>query len=197
MFKVGDKVRIINYTNIITGIREGSYIGRIGTIIDMCPNTIVIDIPDIHGYFPTTVLFYDEVELVKENLSFEIGDMVKVKRADFNLAIVGKIGTVIAKNEEGDKYTVTLDDITDCPVGARYKKYYLYENEIELIREFKVGDKVRIIKDDIDKNKYLGYEGTILDLVGPFIHLDLILPTGMSRITGWSAWFAEELELID
>jgi len=258
MFKVGDKVRVIDYHNIITGKRDERYIGKIGNVTEVTPITISTNIPDAYHpeYTPEGVYFPNELELVKdefkvgdtvrvinvpgtfpekekayylgkigvitsipsilefhdcmvditsyhgsgktpwnfnelEKVNFGVGDKVrlnlpslysfvtakegtivripsttglydcnvvadgyplslnfseiekikefvvgarvKVKYVDFNPFIKGKTGTIIANSEEDDKYTVTLDDTSDCPVGARHQKYYLYENELELI----------------------------------------------------------------
>ena len=205
-FKVGDRVKVIDYTNVITGKKDSTFLGKVGNVLGIVVNAldinstmITVDIPDPFFKVSHTNYFVEELELLKEKLKvgdrvrfvnipshwdndikeyysdkigtitrinsevtykyrtdvptstgalpfscwredelelvkeFGVGARVKVKSAAFNSFIIGKTGTIIAIGEEVDKYTVTLDDTTDCPVGTRHQKYYLYEEELELI----------------------------------------------------------------
>jgi hypothetical protein len=58
---------------------------------------------------------------------------------------------------------------------------------------FKKGDRVRIIKDDVDNNKYLGKEATIITVGNTFYWLDLDVG---SLFKDKSSWADDELELI-
>jgi hypothetical protein len=58
---------------------------------------------------------------------------------------------------------------------------------------FKKGDRVRIIKDDVDDNKYLGKEATIITVGNTFYWLDLDVG---SLFKDKSSWADDELELI-
>ena len=131
-FSVGDKVRVIDYHNVITGMRDKRYIGKIGIVISVWDNMVSTDIPD--NIFSTTSYFKNELELVKDE--FEVGDRVKVKKVSWNHDIIGKTGVIIgtaASICDKDMFIVVLDDTTDCPVGVRHQKYHFYKYELELI----------------------------------------------------------------
>lgn len=129
-FKVGDRVKVVDYTNVITGTKDDRYLGKVGNVLHINFDMITVDIPSPLLKTSHTNYFAEELELVKE---FGVGARVKVKSAAFNSFIIGKTGTIIAIGEEMNKHTVTLDNVTDCPEGTRYQTYYFYENELELI----------------------------------------------------------------
>jgi hypothetical protein len=123
-FGVGDRIKLVNLPSVYSFITK-----KEATIVSIPSATGVYDCNAVaDGYFLS--LNFSEIEKIKE---FAVGARVKVKSAAFNSFIIGKTGIIIAIGEEMNKYTVTLDDTTDCPVGTRHQKYYLYEEELELI----------------------------------------------------------------
>ena len=157
MFKVGDKVRILN--------TDFGNQGRVGTIIKLS-GTVMIYLVEIEGVFRNDYQWLNtsDLELVSEegtSMKFEVGDRVRMIRNTYGNR--GKIGTLEKIDTSTMPYHVVLDD---------GRKEWCYGHEFKLLKEekvmkFKVGDKVKV------KDSWFGHDGQVgvvldTDNYGPY-----------------------------
>lgn len=128
---------------------------------------------------------FDEFKEDKVETIFKVGDKVKiVKDALFpsDSDFVGKIGLVISADNEFDVPSTLVK------IEGEELSTWFYDEELELIREFQVGDKVKII-----------CSGSLLNNVGfiKFIDNDTELNIKVEINNEFTTWFSkEELELV-
>ena len=104
---------------------------------------------------------------------FKVGDRVKcVKVADGNERTLNKIGTVKCVGTSSRPYAVVFDEDVDghnllmVDINCEYGRgWWCSEDELELVKEepkFKVGDRVKCIKDWCGNRKIVNEVGTIV-----------------------------------
>ena len=82
-------------------------------------------------------------------MSFEIGEHVRVIDSEkFLLSQIRGKGATIVVVHPG-KYEILMDDKTLCP-NTPNKLWYVAGNSLELIGDFKVGDKVRFLAEALN-----------------------------------------------
>lgn len=197
-FKEGDRVR---YTGNC-GQMDKWMVGRTGTVEyqDRISNVAVdwdTSAPCPAGVFP------GNLELIKEEqVMFKAGDKVRIKQGLTTLKegtwglrtpIGGKEGVVARK--QGNLYvpeTITRIDFPECAGWA------VRNSELELVTEFKVGDKVRV-KRGIEKPSG-GWGDVTKDSVGEVVNTNNrtnnLITVNFPEQIGWVT-IPEHLELVE
>lgn len=170
-FKIGDKVRVIVAPEHIPETKGKE--GIVVAVRDRVRYPIVVSIDsELYG------LSYDEIEHVREDCEerrrdtnidkqFKVGDKVRVISAPKYMPVMkGMVGTVLAARDYGD-YPLTVE------IGI--ERYDFLHSEIEHVREnheeqrkdanmviqFKVGDKVRVVDVPDHLLEIMNREGTV------------------------------------
>ena len=146
-FKVGDKVKILN--------TEFGNQGRVGTITTISGTTMIY-LVEIVGAFGKDCQWSNtsDLELVTEEekvMKFKVGDKVKV--SDSWRGNSGKVGT-ISRTDWGTMYKYRVEFEDADPESFKEEELESVKEE-ETTMEFKVGDRVRMIR-----NTY-GHRGKI------------------------------------
>lgn len=199
-FKIGDRVKVVDYTNVITGKKDFTFLGKIGNVLDIDSGMITVDIPNPVLKVPYTEYFTEELELVKEK--FKVGDRVRFVNIpshwgnDIIEYYSDKIGTITRINSE-----VAYKYRTDVPTSTGTFPFSCWhEDELELVKEFGVGARVKV-KSAAFNSFIIGKTGTIIaigeEMNKHTVTLDNVTdcPEGTRYQTYY--FYENELELID
>ena len=185
-FKVGDRVKCVKEHNTAFGL-----IGNVVQLSKKSATlTAFVDFGegfkghDNFGTIKTNTGWWvhqDSLELVTEEPKeepehkFKVGDRVKcVKVADRNEKTLNKIGIVKRVYTDSRPYAVVFDEDVDghhlwlAGINCEYGHgWWCSEDELELVKEepepkFKVGDRVKCIKDWCGNRKIVNEVGTIV-----------------------------------
>lgn len=174
-FKVGDRVECITHWY------KTHLIGKIGTIKKLLKGSSYVYTVDFDEYIGGhngggtckpghgSHIREDCLELVKEEPKFKVGDRVKaIKPTSSNMNIVGKVGTIAHVIPNWTGYCVEFDEyINGHSCGGNAKDGHGWncdEDTLEPVKEepkFKVGDRVKCVKERVGLGKVFGKSGTI------------------------------------
>ena len=135
---------------------------------------------------------YDNFDYIEEDeveTTFKVGDKVKVVKDILFLSdseLVGKIGTVMGVDNETDEPNTMVN------IEGKELSTWFYDEELELVREFQIGDKARVVKDNHETD-YIGETGTITGIDNTMKSLNIMVTFNEQG----NSWFdVDELELI-